>query len=202
MDEPRPRTRPAPQGNVDHRRRPRPLRPGLLADHPRRHHTGRAAARPPHRTPRPLPRRPAQRPRLAAQGRDRAARGVRTAVRPRLEPPGQDRRHADLPRTRRARGHTAPLRRHRTRQPAWRVWGGYPSEPHWQARFSSGTPTPLVAAFTASLISTEPVHRTVQDVPSHTRRHLYVAAPAPAKQTPGPLPVAPPPQSPGPGRSL
>ncbi|WP_435058168.1 DUF317 domain-containing protein [Streptomyces sp. bgisy060] len=88
-------------------------------------------------------------------------------------------------------------------KPAWRVWGGYPSEPHWQARFSSGTPTPLVAAFTASLISTEPVHRAVQDVPSHTRRHLYVAAPAPAKQTTtGPLPVAPPPQSPGPGRSL
>ncbi len=86
--------------------------------------------------------------------------------------------------------------------PTWRAWGGYPSEPHWQARFSSGTPTTLVAAFTASLISTEPVHRTAQDVPFHTRRHLYVAAPAPAKQTTGPLPVAPPPQSPGLGRSL
>ncbi|WP_234325474.1 DUF317 domain-containing protein [Streptomyces sp. NRRL S-146] len=48
---------------------------------------------------------------------------------------------------------------------AWRAWGGYPSEPHWTARFSFGTPTTLVAAFTASLISTEPLQRTVQDVP-------------------------------------
>ncbi|WP_086832250.1 DUF317 domain-containing protein [Streptomyces sp. NRRL B-24572] len=86
--------------------------------------------------------------------------------------------------------------------PTWRAWGGYPSEPHWQARFSFGTPTTLVAAFTASLISTEPVHRTAQDVPFHTRRHLYVAAPAPAKQTTGPLPVAPPPKGVGLGRSL
>ncbi|MFF2567320.1 DUF317 domain-containing protein [Streptomyces sp. NPDC058084] len=86
--------------------------------------------------------------------------------------------------------------------PTWTAWGGYPSEPRWQARFSFGTPTPLVAAFAASLISTEPVHRTVKDVPFHTRHHLYVAAPAPAKQTTGPLPVALPPKSPGLGRSL
>ncbi|MEU3629073.1 DUF317 domain-containing protein [Streptomyces fradiae] len=86
--------------------------------------------------------------------------------------------------------------------PIWRAWGGYPSEPHWQARFSFGTPTTLVAAFAASLISTEPVHRTAQDIPFHTRRHLYVAAPAPAKQTTGPLPVAPPPKGVRLGRSL
>ncbi|MFF7199436.1 DUF317 domain-containing protein [Streptomyces sp. NPDC008141] len=59
---------------------------------------------------------------------------------------------------------------------AWRAWGGYPSEPHWTSRFSFGTPITLVAAFTASLISTEPLQRTVQDVPAPTpprplRRH-------------------------------
>ncbi|MDH2388588.1 DUF317 domain-containing protein [Streptomyces sp. HNM0663] len=68
--------------------------------------------------------------------------------------------------------------------PAWRSWGGYPSEPHWKATFSFGTPTTLVAAFTASLISTEPLHRTVQNLPFHTRSHLYVATTAAAKQPP------------------
>ncbi|MFI6353882.1 DUF317 domain-containing protein [Streptomyces sp. NPDC050743] len=67
--------------------------------------------------------------------------------------------------------------------PAWRTWGGYPSEPHWRARFSFGTPTTLVAAFTASLISTEPLQRTVQDVPVHTRRALYVATPKASSRT-------------------
>ncbi|WP_406111514.1 DUF317 domain-containing protein [Streptomyces sp. NBC_01003] len=52
--------------------------------------------------------------------------------------------------------------------PTWRAWAGYPSEPNWQARFSSGAPTTLAAAFTASLISTEPLHRAVQDVPFYT----------------------------------
>ncbi|MEU6231292.1 DUF317 domain-containing protein [Streptomyces sp. NPDC047042] len=51
---------------------------------------------------------------------------------------------------------------------AWRAWGGYPNEPHWQAHFSFGTPTTLVAALTSSVLSTEPLHRTVQDVPLHT----------------------------------
>lgn len=51
---------------------------------------------------------------------------------------------------------------------------------------------PHSRAFTASLISTEPLHRAVQDVPFHTRRHLYVA-PAAAKQPPGyPTPALPP----------
>ncbi|MDX2657044.1 DUF317 domain-containing protein [Streptomyces scabiei] len=76
--------------------------------------------------------------------------------------------------------------------PAWRSWGGYPSEPHWTARFSVGTPTTLVAAFTASLISTEPLHRTVQDVPVATRRALYVATTT-VKQLHGNTHVAPPP---------
>ncbi|MFD4479457.1 DUF317 domain-containing protein [Streptomyces sp. NPDC058471] len=75
--------------------------------------------------------------------------------------------------------------------PIWRAWGGDPSEPHWQARFSFGAPTTLAAAFTASLVSTEPLQRTVQDVPFHTRRHLY-AAPAAAKQPPtSPTPAPP-----------
>ncbi|MET8299453.1 DUF317 domain-containing protein [Streptomyces sp. NPDC006678] len=78
---------------------------------------------------------------------------------------------------------------------AWRAWGGYPSEPHWTARFLFGTPTTLVAAFTASLISTEPLQRTVQDVPAHTRRALYVATPT-GKQQHGTTPVAPPPPVP------
>ncbi|MET9566793.1 DUF317 domain-containing protein [Streptomyces tauricus] len=42
----------------------------------------------------------------------------------------------------------------------WLSWGGYPDEPNWKAHFSFGTPTTLVAAFTASLVSTEPLHRT------------------------------------------
>ncbi|GAQ51665.1 DUF317 domain-containing protein [Streptomyces scabiei] len=85
-------------------------------------------------------------------------------------------------------------------EPAWRAWGGHPSEPHWTARFSFGTPTTLVAAFTASLISTEPLHRTVQDVPVHTRSALYIATTTP-KQPHGDTPVAPPPPAPVAGRT-
>nr|WP_257101730.1 DUF317 domain-containing protein [Streptomyces sp. alain-838] len=73
--------------------------------------------------------------------------------------------------------------------PLWRAWGGYPSAPHWQAQFSAGAPTTLAAAFTASLISTEPLHRAVKQIPFHTRRHLYVA-PAAAPQPPSHLPPA------------
>ncbi|KPC85425.1 hypothetical protein ADL35_14520 [Streptomyces sp. NRRL WC-3753] len=73
--------------------------------------------------------------------------------------------------------------------PAWRAWGGYPSAPHWQAQFSAGAPTTLAAAFTASLISTEPLHRAVKQIPFHTRRHLYVA-PAATPQQPSHLPPA------------
>lgn len=83
---------------------------------------------------------------------------------------------------------------------AWRAWGGYPSEPHWQARFSAGTPTTLVVALTASLISTGPLSRTAKDVPFHTRHHLYLATPT-AKQPPGVAPAAPPPPGPGSGRT-
>ncbi|MFF2189714.1 DUF317 domain-containing protein [Streptomyces sp. NPDC058155] len=82
--------------------------------------------------------------------------------------------------------------------PAWRAWGGHLSEPLWQARFSAGTPLALVAAFTASFISTEPVLRTVEDIPTQSRRHLYIAAPTP-KPAPGIPPVTPPP--PGPKRT-
>ncbi|MFD8351547.1 DUF317 domain-containing protein [Streptomyces coelicoflavus] len=85
-------------------------------------------------------------------------------------------------------------------EPAWRAWGGYPSEPHWSARFSFATPTTLVAAFTASLISTEPLQRTIQDVPTQTRRALYVATPT-GKQQHGTMPVAPPPPSPAAGHT-
>lgn len=83
--------------------------------------------------------------------------------------------------------------------PEWMAWGGHLSEPLWQARFSTGTPTTLVAAFTASLISTEPFHRAVADTPSRFRRHLYLATPTP-NPTPDTPPAGPPP-SPGPKRT-
>ncbi|MCC3775869.1 DUF317 domain-containing protein [Streptomyces sp. UNOB3_S3] len=88
-----------------------------------------------------------------------------------------------------------------TDSPTWSAWGGYPSEPHWRARFSHGTPTTLVAAFTASLASTEPVSRTVKDLPLHTRHHVYIAATTPAKQMPAASPIASPPALPGPSRA-
>ncbi|MEU1630708.1 DUF317 domain-containing protein [Streptomyces sp. NPDC020096] len=86
--------------------------------------------------------------------------------------------------------------------PSWMAWGGYASEPYWRAHFSFGTPTTLVAAFTASLISTEPVRRTVNDVPFHTRRLLYVAEATPtANRAPLSSPVAAAPAGPVPGRT-
>ena len=85
-------------------------------------------------------------------------------------------------------------------RPAWRAWGGVPSEPHWTARFSFGTPTTLVAALTASLISTEPLHRTVQDIPVLTRRALYVTTTT-ARQAPSNTLAAPPPPAPASGRT-
>jgi hypothetical protein len=84
--------------------------------------------------------------------------------------------------------------------PLWRYWGGHPNEPLWQACFSSNTPTALVAAFTASLISTEPLERTVRNVPTSTRRALYVASPA-GKQSLVGKPVAPRSPVPAPGHS-
>ncbi|MFJ6709113.1 MULTISPECIES: DUF317 domain-containing protein [unclassified Streptomyces] len=84
--------------------------------------------------------------------------------------------------------------------PAWRAWGGHPDEPHWKADFSFRTPTTFVAAFTASLISTEPVHRTVQDVPVQTRRALYIATTT-TKPAHGRTPAVPPPPVPAPGRT-
>ncbi|MGN9819702.1 DUF317 domain-containing protein [Streptomyces sp. SD11] len=74
----------------------------------------------------------------------------------------------------------------------WLSWGGYPDEPNWKAHFSFGTPTTLVAAFTASLVSTEPLHRTVQDVPAQTRSALYIASTT-ANQLHGNVSVASPP---------
>ncbi|MFJ6574018.1 DUF317 domain-containing protein [Streptomyces sp. NPDC091292] len=87
-----------------------------------------------------------------------------------------------------------------TKGVAWRAWGGFPDEPHWTARFSVDTPTTLVAAFTASLISTEPLQRTVQDIPTQTRRALYVATPT-GKQPNSNTPVAPPPPAPASGHT-
>lgn len=88
-----------------------------------------------------------------------------------------------------------------TDTPIWAAWGGPAREPHWRARFSRGTPTTLAAAFTTSLVSTEPVSRAVKDIPFHTRRHLYVAATTPAQQTSVSSPLPPPPALPGPSRA-
>ncbi|MES9558054.1 MULTISPECIES: DUF317 domain-containing protein [unclassified Streptomyces] len=85
-------------------------------------------------------------------------------------------------------------------RPEWRVWGGDIWEPDWSAELSSGTPTALVAAFTASLVSTEPVQRAVRDLPVHARQHLYMATPT-AKRPPGCSPVALPFSGPVPGRA-
>ncbi|MFI2204661.1 DUF317 domain-containing protein [Streptomyces sp. NPDC020192] len=78
-------------------------------------------------------------------------------------------------------------------EPAWTAWAGYADDPHWRVRFSRATPTTLVAAFTASLLSTEPVQRTVKDVPLRTRDRVYVASATatPQQKTPA-APVASP----------
>ncbi|MFF4285669.1 DUF317 domain-containing protein [Streptomyces sp. NPDC001633] len=70
-----------------------------------------------------------------------------------------------------------------TQAPAWTARGGPSHTPTWSAEFSHRTPTRLVASFTASLISTEPVLRTVKDIPAITRRHVYEAPSATASQS-------------------
>ncbi|MDV9194361.1 DUF317 domain-containing protein [Streptomyces sp. Wh19] len=87
-----------------------------------------------------------------------------------------------------------------TGRPEWRVWGGDIWEPDWSAEISASTPTALVAVFTASLVSTEPVQRAVKDLPVHVRQHLYMATPT-AKQPPGYSPAASPATRPGKGRA-
>lgn len=83
---------------------------------------------------------------------------------------------------------------------AWTAWAGDLNRPHWRARFAPGAPTTLVAAFTASMISTEPLHRTVKDVPLDVRDRLYMAA-ATTNQTPAPSPAIPPPAASAPRRT-
>lgn len=86
--------------------------------------------------------------------------------------------------------------------PAWRAMAGHPIEPLWRAQFSPGAPTALAAALTASLLSTEPVTRRVQDIPCHTRQHLhFVHATSPTPQAPRLSSVAKPPPSPASGRT-
>ncbi|MFF7337324.1 DUF317 domain-containing protein [Streptomyces sp. NPDC008163] len=79
--------------------------------------------------------------------------------------------------------------------PAWTAWAGDWGKPQWRARFARGTPATLVAAFTTSLISTEPLHRTVKDVPLDFRDRLYTAA-ATGHQAPARPPATPPPTGP------
>ncbi|MFF9785098.1 DUF317 domain-containing protein [Streptomyces nigrescens] len=79
-----------------------------------------------------------------------------------------------------------------TQVPAWTAFGGFQKGHTWGVSFSHSTPVTLVAAFTASMISPEPVHRMVKDIPAYTRRHIYEAPSARAShQAPPPSPVAP-----------
>jgi len=85
---------------------------------------------------------------------------------------------------------------------AWTAWGGLVSGPYWTADITFGTPVTLVAALTASLASTGPLQRTVQDIPTPTRRALYIAAPKAAQPQKSATPAAaPPPPGAGPGRT-
>ncbi|MGW4345288.1 DUF317 domain-containing protein [Streptomyces sp. NPDC004690] len=77
----------------------------------------------------------------------------------------------------------------------WRVWAGYAGAPYWQAYFSRDTPTALAEALIGSLLSTEPLHRAVKDVPVHTRQHLRIATTVP-KRLLTHSPAAPPPAAP------
>ncbi|MEU5825118.1 DUF317 domain-containing protein [Streptomyces sp. NPDC047803] len=84
--------------------------------------------------------------------------------------------------------------------PAWTAWAGDWGTPQWKARFARNTPATLVAAFTTSLISTEPLHRTLKDVPLDFRHRLNTTA-ATAHQPPARPPAAPPPTGPAPRRT-
>ncbi|MFJ9551267.1 DUF317 domain-containing protein [Streptomyces erythrochromogenes] len=78
-------------------------------------------------------------------------------------------------------------------KPVWKVSAGTPLEPLWRASFTSRTPVTYVAAFTASLVTEEPLTRAVSEVPFHTM-HFARTAPAPDRRptsTPA-LPPAPP----------
>ncbi|MEV5878027.1 DUF317 domain-containing protein [Streptomyces sp. NPDC052101] len=87
-------------------------------------------------------------------------------------------------------------------EPAWTAWAGYADDPHWRVRFSRATPTTLVAAFTASLLSTEPVQRAVKDVPLRTRDRVHIASTTTtAKQKTPSTPMPHPPAKPAPRRT-
>ncbi|MCX5303127.1 DUF317 domain-containing protein [Streptomyces sp. NBC_00160] len=75
-------------------------------------------------------------------------------------------------------------------KPVWMLNVGYPSEPLWQASFTSRTPVTYVAAFTSSLVREEPLTRAVGEVPFHTR-HLARLASIPDR-TPASTPAMPP----------
>lgn len=88
---------------------------------------------------------------------------------------------------------------HRPGDLAWTAWAGDRHEPLWKARFTIGAPATLVAALTASVASTEPLNRTVKDVPLDVRDRLYMAT-AETHQTPTPWPAVSPPAQPAPRR--
>ncbi|MFJ9979299.1 DUF317 domain-containing protein [Streptomyces cyaneofuscatus] len=77
-----------------------------------------------------------------------------------------------------------------TEKPTWTAWAETQGQRLWSASFSIGTPASLAVALTASLVSTEPVHRAVKDVPLPSRQHLYYAT-----ATQPTAPAVPPPAS-------
>ncbi|MEV2258535.1 DUF317 domain-containing protein [Streptomyces anulatus] len=85
-----------------------------------------------------------------------------------------------------------------THKPTWTAWAGSPGDRLWSASFSIGTHASLAAALTASLVSTEPVQRTVKDVPLPSRQQLYLAT---ATQPTAPSSAVPPPAAAARGRT-
>ncbi|MFE9905079.1 DUF317 domain-containing protein [Streptomyces achromogenes] len=73
--------------------------------------------------------------------------------------------------------------------------------PHWTAQFTRLTPTDLVTAFTTSLLSAEPVKRTVKDIPHRSRYAVKIAAAATPVPNSLPAPVATPPPRPATNRT-
>ncbi|WP_431315722.1 DUF317 domain-containing protein [Streptomyces murinus] len=71
--------------------------------------------------------------------------------------------------------------------PIWRAWAGAMDEPHWQAAFSSGAPTTLVAAlYRLADLHRAGAPRGERHPVLHPRSHLYNASVGAAKAPPSP----------------
>ncbi|MGW8697682.1 DUF317 domain-containing protein [Streptomyces eurythermus] len=180
---------------MDHRSPQRSVRSGHLADHLRLQHPGRVGARRPRRSARSLPRRPRQLLKCLVPLLPNAVRRLRTASRPWLVPlvDTGGTQFFTAPDDACGLEHSyAPSSPPESPDPVWKAWGGHWENPHWTAQFTRLTPTDVVTAFTTSLLSAEPVERTVKDIPHRSRYAVKIAAattPAPNRL---PAPVATP----------